>query len=246
MILWIFTIAFSITAICLALLSKYQKSDHFKSDHFKSDHQKYPVPSKKLNQLHTIMIETLSDFHSWTLEQDIIYTLIAGSLIGYYWNQSIIPWDDDMDLLVRPKDWSKFELLWNSAQKKRNFKSDWDIANIKLNGKNYEMFKYKNRDGWFKIRAITNLWKNDMGGIDIGFCTGSDRNNAWESIQGDGNKKRCPGPLDSDSEQLLTEKILKGGNIKTKTRIIDRKIGEQYLDKAYTKKWRIKKHPSLK
>jgi hypothetical protein len=245
MILWIFAIVFSAAAICLALLSKNEKFTDYPKNTL-SDHQKYPVSSEKLNQLHVIMIETLSDFHSWTLEQNIIYTLIAGSLIGYYWDQSIIPWDDDMDLLVRPKDWAKFKRLWNSGKNTRKFKHDWEITNIELNGKAYEMFKYKFRDGWFKIRGITPLWENDMGGIDIGFCTGSDRNNAWESIMGDGNDKSCPGPLDSDSEKLFPETFLKGGNKKTKTRIIDRKIGEQYLDKAYTKKWRIKKHPSLK
>ena len=71
-------------------------------DNLKSDHQKLDVPSKELDVYQDKQIETLDDWHNFSIENDILYSLYAGSLIGFYRTGYMIPWDDDIDLVVRP------------------------------------------------------------------------------------------------------------------------------------------------
>lgn len=52
-----------------------------------------------------------NDIHTLLKENGINYTLIAGSLLGAYRHQDIIPFDDDGDIIVLPKDFKKIQYI---------------------------------------------------------------------------------------------------------------------------------------
>ena len=63
-----------------------------------SQHQQLPLESVEYKNYLQNLVDCLSIFHRYAVSCEINYGLMAGSLIGYYWNQKIIPWDDDIDL----------------------------------------------------------------------------------------------------------------------------------------------------
>ncbi len=67
-----------------------------------------------------IMLEMLSEFNKFCQENDIKYSLIGGSLIGAIRHGGIIPWDDDIDIILMPEEYDKlFEKLNNNNFKYR-------------------------------------------------------------------------------------------------------------------------------
>ncbi len=90
---------------------------------------------------------------NFSIENDILYSLYAGSLIGFYRTGYMIPWDDDIDLVIRPMDWEKIEYLWNGGINYKITQKGWKRKEIQLNGKTYTILKFQNpRKKWFKIR----------------------------------------------------------------------------------------------
>lgn len=65
-----------------------------------------------------IMLKMLSEFHNFCTENNIKYSLIGGSLIGAVRNGGIIPWDDDIDIILMPEEYNKLVI----ALKKKKFK----------------------------------------------------------------------------------------------------------------------------
>ncbi len=55
------------------------------------------------------MLEMLAEFNNYCIKNDIKYTLIGGSLIGAIRNNGIIPWDDDIDIILMPEEYKKLE-----------------------------------------------------------------------------------------------------------------------------------------
>lgn len=57
---------------------------------------------KKINivEQKKIMVEILSYFDKVCRQNNINYSLIGGSLIGAIRHQGIIPWDDDIDVIL--------------------------------------------------------------------------------------------------------------------------------------------------
>ncbi|WP_186652488.1 phosphorylcholine transferase LicD [Streptococcus sp. sy004] len=62
----------------------------------------------EINQIHYRM---LREFDKFCRDHDIDYWLEGGSLIGAYFHQGIIPWDDDLDLAMTRSSWEKLEQL---------------------------------------------------------------------------------------------------------------------------------------
>lgn len=55
-------------------------------------------------EMQKVLFELLEEFHELASSLGIRYFLAAGTLLGYYRTQSIIPWDDDVDLYVYKED----------------------------------------------------------------------------------------------------------------------------------------------
>ena len=208
-----------------------------------SDHQQLLLFSDELIDYNNSIEETLDLFHKFSEDNNIIYTLYAGSLIGYYRNEAPIPWDDDEDIIIRSKDMCHIHKLWDSGKNERIEKvligHSWIIRDIEIRGKKLQMLKeWRDRNNlgtWYKLKKPNRYGQKDIGGIDI--CYAYTKNNKiYESaIQTD----EVAGPKDSDGPEECP--IVQYGNIKTRAIIKER--GIPYLNKKYGKKWILNKHP---
>ena len=208
-----------------------------------SDHQQLLLFSNELNDYNNSIEKTLELFHKFAEDNNIIYTLFAGSLIGYYRDGNPIPWDDDEDIMVRFNDSHKLHKLWDSGKNERLegvlIGHSWIIRDIEIRGKKLQMLKEwrdKNNLGtWYKFKIPNKYGKKDIGGIDIGYIV-SRNNKLYESMN---VSKEAPGPKNDDGPEECP--IVQYGNIKTRAIIKER--GIPYLNKKYGKKWILNKHP---
>jgi len=65
-------------------------------------------------------LKILSEIHRVCVENDIKYTLGAGTVIGYKLFSGFIPWDDDIDLLMTRDNYQKFLEIF-PAKANKNF-----------------------------------------------------------------------------------------------------------------------------
>lgn len=61
-----------------------------------------------VRDLQLAILPIMDEIHRICVENDIAYGLIAGSALGAVNYQGFIPWDDDIDVCVLKKDWTKF------------------------------------------------------------------------------------------------------------------------------------------
>lgn len=62
---------------------------------------------ESVDELKQIQLDILLAFDKFCVENDIKYSLAAGSLIGAIRHKGFIPWDDDIDVYVMRKDYKK-------------------------------------------------------------------------------------------------------------------------------------------
>ena len=63
----------------------------------------------ELKEQKKIMIELLEYFDKVCRENNIKYSLIGGSLIGAIRHKGIIPWDDDIDVILSKNEYLKLK-----------------------------------------------------------------------------------------------------------------------------------------
>lgn len=75
-----------------------------------------------------ILVETLRSIDKCCRENNIPYSLTWGTLIGAIRHHGIIPWDDDIDLMMERNDYDRFLKVYNDPQydvycpqKRKNF-----------------------------------------------------------------------------------------------------------------------------
>ena len=75
-------------------------NDIFFSENVKTEHQKLKLFSTEHINYMTSIFYLLDILHKFLLENNIIYTICWGNLLGYYREKGQILWDDDVDILL--------------------------------------------------------------------------------------------------------------------------------------------------
>ena len=258
--MFLFILLVSIFLFCLLLASSFnwyskrpaKTSKHFdkkvldaNSAHIKnkksvSDHQKYPVPSKKLDKYFHDQLNLLEAWSKYCIEQNIIYSVVGGAVIGYYCHRTLLPWDDDIDVAVPEIHEYRLKDLWENGMYVNFFAGEWEIKQISLNGEQPTTFylgKYNNTEGWYKLLSetyVTSKWyklnslsltTKDVGGLDINVA----------KIAADGKWVEKPFPQNRvcDMTDLINVK-LHGLNV----RMPSKKNAYEFLDVRYGTQWR--------
>jgi hypothetical protein len=222
----------------------------------KTSHQRFRVGEYAHKRYMTLLLKALADFHEYAEANNILYSLGGGSLIGFFWNGQIIPWDDDIDIFLGQEDFFKIKKnLWCEGKKFENegkFNSGWKreggfkMRNNRLNnlsGNAYHIavntISNTSKKQLMKILPTEKLNRRLPGGLDILCCM----NNPDGSSQDSWTLKRtCCGPTD----KFLAEDCPIVSFSGVKTRAVKREIAEPFLNRIYGKKWVIPCHPKLK
>lgn len=61
-----------------------------------------------MNNFQAKILEIMKEVHKLCVDNDIKYTMYAGTMIGAAREKGFIPWDDDMDICMTPEDYDKF------------------------------------------------------------------------------------------------------------------------------------------
>lgn len=69
-----------------------------------------------LDELKEIELSIMKKIHKFCCDNDIVYYLAYGTLLGAVRHQGFIPWDDDIDIWMPRKDYVKFCKLFPSYQ----------------------------------------------------------------------------------------------------------------------------------
>lgn len=209
----------------------------------KTDHQRFELFSDNHINYMTKLFNLFEVFHNWLEDNNILYTLYGGNLIGYYWNEKQILWDDDFDIFLTNNKGIEFiNNIWNNSNEiaKLIWDECWIYKKITINEHNYLLLKYKLKNinwGWFKLLYYENINKNnknnkDLGGIDIIFSINNIINNV---------------DLTSINNLLLNIKNYENVNFGPITvKVLNKDIAYKLNNATYGSKWIIKKHPSLK
>lgn len=205
------------------------------------------IGSDKHQQFITDLLKTLSIWHEFTEKYDIMYSLIAANLISAYCSQSILPWEDDIDLTVNMNGWKMLNHIYDE---------ECDTIDIDMQNKYEEMIgpwvlkKYTNLGlyiakhvkikGRFKIVTDERFVFYDnwpvpgkLRGIDISVAIPY-QDHYIESFWGYRYcYPVCP-PISDDLSDAECPVVNYSG---TQARVIDRSLGEQYLIDRYGTKW---------
>jgi lipopolysaccharide cholinephosphotransferase len=78
-----------------------------------------------MREVHSILFEQLYDIDRVCRENNIEYSLIAGTLLGAVRYNDFIPWDDDADIVMTRENFNKFDSIYKK-QKNDKFTYDYD------------------------------------------------------------------------------------------------------------------------
>ena len=114
----------------------------------------------KQQELWDIQINILNVIDQVCKENDLHYSLYAGTLLGAVRHQGFIPWDDDLDVCMPRNDYEKFLMLWKDEdhpgyilQNKRNTPS-FTQSFSKIRKDNTTFLQYE----WEKGRYHTGIF----------------------------------------------------------------------------------------
>jgi hypothetical protein len=208
----------------------------------RTDHLNLEIGCSKHIQVMTELFFLLHIFHRFTQVNNILYSISSGNLLGHFSNCDILPWDDDIDIIVTTAHFSKIKNLWNKSIQSYNiWDHNWEYKPIYMDSYPIILLKRKGND-FFKIMLNIDKIKTrgqyqaDIGGIDI--CTIN-----WTCSGGQSK------PFSKDIVNTITKNeeekyypIIKYGPIET--RRFNNELSLILLNAMYPR-WKEMKHPNL-
>ncbi len=70
---------------------------------------RYGIENLDNNEIHNTLKYLLKEFMIYCKKSDIKPILMYGGLLGYYFNNNLLPWDDDIDLIILEEDIEKLK-----------------------------------------------------------------------------------------------------------------------------------------
>ena len=203
----------------------------------KTHHQEFELFSDNHINYMTKLFNLFEVFHNWLEDNNVLYTLYAGNLLGYHRQNNHILWDDDFDvLLINNKSIEFINNIWNNSTEiaKPIWDHNWMYKTIIINEKKYVLLKMNFIKNWFKLQNYDVIDKNnkDLGGIDISYLI--NEKDAWNR------------DLSNISTSLLNTNNysnVKYGPIIAK--VLNKELSSKYLIYIYGFKYINKKHPKL-
>lgn len=115
-----------------------------------------------IEELKTIQLDVLLAFHQFCIDNNLKYSLAAGSLIGAVRHKGFIPWDDDIDVYMLREDYDKLNSIFPS-----NYKSMYEFVSMKRDCNWHRAYGVLFNKRTIKREFIIDPY-SDMGiGIDI-------------------------------------------------------------------------------
>lgn len=97
-----------------------------------------------IRRLQNCILNIAKYFNDFCEENNIDYCLMGGSALGAVRHKGFIPWDDDLDVFMRPKEYDKFrELFLEKGDKKLFYLQEWGgkkhitLAKLRYNNSHY-------------------------------------------------------------------------------------------------------------
>ena len=166
--------------------NKKTKNKKFFKELPNHNHLDYRYGKLNNQNKHKTLIYLLKRFMDYSHENKIKPILMYGGLIGYYFNNKLLPWDDDIDMI----------LLKPSSDKLKNYEDDKILIEVNPNCNNYSVTDSQNKISSRVISKENGLF------IDLTFFI--EQGNYW--VCKDGNKF-----IKKDIIQYNDEKYLKRG-----------------------------------
>lgn len=82
----------------------------------------------QLTKIQEIMMQILDEIDTFCKDNEIKYSLYAGTALGAARHKGFIPWDDDMDIIMLRDDYEKFLRLWKDCEHPGFIIQNKDIA----------------------------------------------------------------------------------------------------------------------
>ena len=93
------------------------------------------LSKKEIKLVKECQLHLLQKFSDFCKENNLKYSLYAGTLLGAIRHKGFIPWDDDIDVCMPRQDYADFFRLWKEKGNNEDYfiESSYDYKNTRLN-----------------------------------------------------------------------------------------------------------------
>lgn len=120
-----------------------------------------------LRKLQLTQLDILKKIDEICIQNDIKYSLYAGTLLGAVRHQGFIPWDDDLDICMSRADYDKFIRIWNEInpegyvlQNKENSRK-FSQSFTKIRKEHTTFLQYENEKGQYHTGIFVDVFPID-------------------------------------------------------------------------------------